>query len=252
MKRSQQGFTLIELLVTIAIIGILAAILFPVFARAREKARQVSCASNLKQIGIAYMQYVQDYDETLPRYDAGPAKPTGSNSLLKSLQPYIKNTQVYLCPSESAATAIDGGVHYSDYNYNLFLGYKSSTSTLAAAKPYMITSLAGLTQPSLTVAFGEYWPNTGQSWFTGVMTSTGAAGVNCASSACSQGMATYPRYPTMRHSQGQNMLFADGHVKFYLTTILPGNLGVGYSRSVYNVITPGSISGNNATVNPAP
>jgi len=62
----RKGFTLIELLVVIAIIAILAAILFPVFARAREKARQTSCLSNMKQIGLAFMMYTQDYDETLP------------------------------------------------------------------------------------------------------------------------------------------------------------------------------------------
>ncbi|MBC7807537.1 MAG: prepilin-type N-terminal cleavage/methylation domain-containing protein, partial [Akkermansiaceae bacterium] len=64
--RVKSGFTLIELLVVIAIIAILAAILFPVFAQAREKARQISCLSNQKQIGIAMMMYVQDYDETYP------------------------------------------------------------------------------------------------------------------------------------------------------------------------------------------
>ncbi|MCE5218350.1 DUF1559 domain-containing protein, partial [bacterium] len=64
MRRRGTGFTLIELLVVIAIIAILAAILFPVFARAREKARQSACQSNLKQIGVAVMMYNQDYDET--------------------------------------------------------------------------------------------------------------------------------------------------------------------------------------------
>ena len=64
--QNKRGFTLIELLVVIAIIAILAAILFPVFAQAREKARQASCQSNLKQIGIAFKMYVQDYDEKWP------------------------------------------------------------------------------------------------------------------------------------------------------------------------------------------
>ncbi|MFH1910322.1 MAG: prepilin-type N-terminal cleavage/methylation domain-containing protein, partial [bacterium] len=63
----KRGFTLIELLVVIAIIAILAAILFPVFAKAREKARQTSCLSNLKQIDLAVLQYAQDYDEMMPR-----------------------------------------------------------------------------------------------------------------------------------------------------------------------------------------
>ena len=65
----RKAFTLIELLVVIAIISILAAILFPVFARARESARRTSCLSNLKQIGLGIMMYVQDYDETYPRYE---------------------------------------------------------------------------------------------------------------------------------------------------------------------------------------
>src|SRR5438045_8254156 len=77
-NRARHAFTLIELLVVIAIIAILAAILFPVFARAREKARQASCQSNLKQIGIAFKMYVQDYDETWP--NAAPLPPNGASS----------------------------------------------------------------------------------------------------------------------------------------------------------------------------
>src|SRR5471032_2231792 len=77
LRSSRRGFTLIELLVVIAIIAILAAILFPVFARARENARRASCQSNLKQIGLAIAQYLQDHDETMPTgtnyYDAGAA-----------------------------------------------------------------------------------------------------------------------------------------------------------------------------------
>jgi prepilin-type N-terminal cleavage/methylation domain-containing protein len=83
IRKSNKGFTLIELLVVIAIIAILAAILFPVFAQAREKARQTSCLSNCKQIGLSLQMYAQDYDETLP--NAGPNWPgNGSNPIFKA------------------------------------------------------------------------------------------------------------------------------------------------------------------------
>jgi prepilin-type N-terminal cleavage/methylation domain-containing protein len=102
MPRSRAAFTLIELLVVIAIIAILAAILFPVFAQARERARQISCVSNMKQLGLAVMMYAQDYDETYPltaNYGVAP-DPT---IWPEALQPYIKNQGVFNCPSASGA-----------------------------------------------------------------------------------------------------------------------------------------------------
>ncbi len=108
MVRRRSGFTLIELLVVIAIIAILAAILFPVFAQAREKARQTSCLSNIKQIGLATVMYVQDYDETFPMNlyfgQGGPAGMCLFPSYM-ALIPYEKNVQIYQCPS--APEAID-------------------------------------------------------------------------------------------------------------------------------------------------
>ena len=120
MNQRKQGFTLIELLVVIAIIAILAAILFPVFAKAREKARQISCLSNEKQIGLGIMQYVQDYDETMPAGYAygdtvggtacsvpgGSAAPgagcdaTGIRSYSGMIMPYVKSNQVFVCPDD--------------------------------------------------------------------------------------------------------------------------------------------------------
>lgn len=90
---NRSGFTLIELLVVIAIISILAAILFPVFAKAREKARTASCQSNLKQLSTAMLMYVQDYDEVHPYASAG------NNTWPRLIHPYTQNLQVYLCPS---------------------------------------------------------------------------------------------------------------------------------------------------------
>src|ERR1041385_5961651 len=99
--RKQDGFTLIELLVVIAIIAILAAILFPVFAQAREKARQTSCLSNTKQWGLGITMYVQDYDETMPisGYEAF-LNPT--SYWWNSVAPYVKNSAVAACPSDTA------------------------------------------------------------------------------------------------------------------------------------------------------
>jgi prepilin-type N-terminal cleavage/methylation domain-containing protein/prepilin-type processing-associated H-X9-DG protein len=97
-REHRSGFTLIELLVVIAIIAILAAILFPVFSRAREKARATSCLSNLKQLALAINMYTQDYDETMP--PAVEANATGSYTVWHVIQPYIRNTQIYVCPSD--------------------------------------------------------------------------------------------------------------------------------------------------------
>lgn len=118
MKR---GFTLIELLVVIAIIAILAAILFPVFAKAREKARQTSCLNNLKQLGLAMIQYAQDYDERFPAR-SGPLftdpalgefnlrlDGTHQHGWATRILPYIKNSQVYVCPSNSFRSC---GINY--------------------------------------------------------------------------------------------------------------------------------------------
>jgi prepilin-type N-terminal cleavage/methylation domain-containing protein/prepilin-type processing-associated H-X9-DG protein len=96
-----KGFTLIELLVVIAIIAILASILFPVFGRARENARRSSCQSNLKQIGLGILQYVQDFDEKYPMRYYGGAAGQDANSWRRSIFPYVKSTQLFACPSNT-------------------------------------------------------------------------------------------------------------------------------------------------------
>jgi len=103
--QTSKAFTLIELLVVIAIIAILAAILFPVFAQAREKARTASCMSNCKQLGLAFLMYVQDYDEHMPFGGWRPASsdPDGNGTWdwQNTTMPYVKNAQVYYCPSST-------------------------------------------------------------------------------------------------------------------------------------------------------
>jgi prepilin-type N-terminal cleavage/methylation domain-containing protein/prepilin-type processing-associated H-X9-DG protein len=109
----REGFTLIELLVVIAIIGLLAAILFPVFGRVREKARQSSCASNEKQLGLAMMQYVQDNDEMYP-WASGDGWQSG-------IMPYLQSKNVYVCPSNSLRANT-----YTAGTYTLPVSYAAS------------------------------------------------------------------------------------------------------------------------------
>ncbi|MFO8082296.1 MAG: prepilin-type N-terminal cleavage/methylation domain-containing protein [Armatimonadota bacterium] len=148
----RNGFTLIELLVVIAIIAILAAILFPVFARAREKARQSSCLSNVKQINTGIMMYTQDYDEMLPKARFWY---TGSNRpylYTRAVKPYVANEQIFICPSDSDGRYVEGwgssphrselsyGFNWDNNNSNAKLGdieYPAQTILIADARGYM-------------------------------------------------------------------------------------------------------------------
>jgi prepilin-type N-terminal cleavage/methylation domain len=132
------AFTLIELLVVIAIIAILAAILFPVFAQARQKARQAACASNLKQIGIAIIQYTQDYDGVIPPAEIVYDPPVEAHvvSWPTLVYPYIKNEQVFVCPGA------DEGLFVPDANYITATGGPTAwaptpaSGGTATTKPY--------------------------------------------------------------------------------------------------------------------
>jgi prepilin-type N-terminal cleavage/methylation domain-containing protein/prepilin-type processing-associated H-X9-DG protein len=108
MLSNRRAFTLIELLVVIAIIAILAAILFPVFAQAREKARQTSCLSNVKQIGLGVMMYCQDYDETMPigGYWVDAVGGPQESRWYWDVEPYIKSRLIRACPSNPFAKNI--------------------------------------------------------------------------------------------------------------------------------------------------
>ncbi|MDQ2687639.1 MAG: DUF1559 domain-containing protein [Armatimonadota bacterium] len=126
---TRRGFTLIELLVVIAIIAILAAILFPVFAKAREKARQIACISNEKQVGLALIQYSQDYDENLIRtwytYNDKSDPATDRYKWMDAIYPYIKSENVFTCPSDSVNRYVyykklagPDDAHYGSYALN--------------------------------------------------------------------------------------------------------------------------------------
>ena len=124
-SQKKSGFTLIELLVVIAIIAILAAILFPVFAQARAQARKTTCISNNKQLGLAIMMYVQDYDELLPMAMVKTIPPKGDNFLFQVaswqnlVQPYVKNWGLFICPDDNLKNA--DPVNYFDpfLNYGM-------------------------------------------------------------------------------------------------------------------------------------
>jgi prepilin-type N-terminal cleavage/methylation domain-containing protein len=144
LRKPAAGFTLIELLVVIAIIAILAAILFPVFAQAREKARQASCLSNLKQLGTALLMYVQDYDEQFPSgsKEAFANGPTNLNTDVAGvgwagqLYPYTKNAQVLKCPDDSTAnvnaTSTTMALYPVSYVYNYNIALNPSDASMNA------------------------------------------------------------------------------------------------------------------------
>jgi len=137
--RTRKAFTLIELLVVIAIIAILAAILFPVFAKAREKARQASCSSNVKQQSLGCLMYGQDVDGRMPlniwTSSTAVPQPVHQRTWATNIYPYTKNVQIYACPSSSSTTrtpaAAGSGtwgpyiqVPYGHYGYS---GWMSNT-----------------------------------------------------------------------------------------------------------------------------
>jgi prepilin-type N-terminal cleavage/methylation domain-containing protein/prepilin-type processing-associated H-X9-DG protein len=127
-----KAFTLIELLVVIAIIAILAAILFPVFAQAREKARQATCASNLKQIALGVIQYEQDYDEDYPTQglSSGNDNYDYGQTAVTIVQPYIKSYDVFTCPDDPQAAPPTNSSGYVgpklSYVFNGAMGYDTN------------------------------------------------------------------------------------------------------------------------------
>lgn len=254
----RNGFTLIELLVVIAIIALLAAILFPVFARARENARRTSCQSNLKQISLGFIQYVQDYDETYPGASLWDGVVWQGWPL--EIQPYLKSDQILQCPSEPTKAPGSNwkGAGYSDYRANYRILDKDA---LGAANVPGI-KLSTLTQSALTVLLHDDFTGTANDSGEGVLRYGAGCGsqYNCAVASANT-LAFFKvdfgasSSGGIRHLEGQNFAFADGHVKWYAanatqTTAYAEN-GY-YSSKVYNGVTPGSTSGSSPTFNPTP
>ena len=259
MKHNQttkSAFTLIELLVVIAIIAILAAILFPVFARARENARRSSCQSNLKQMGLGTLQYVQDYDEKyMPVLIStgfsygGPPTYAPPRGWADAIYPYTKSVQINQCPSEPTEFNSTGqpNANFVDYVYNNKLGGGGAINTLNSG-----VSQAAINSVSLTVLIGESLSGSASQWTEGCDIVT-----NCPTSAAGQFalIADSPAAasPTVaRHLEGHNFAFADGHVKWYRAAgpVVVGSVG-GFkqfrSTAVYNAATPLDVSKSSPT-----
>lgn len=186
---SRRGFTLIELLVVIAIIAILAAILFPVFARAREKARQITCASNLKQMGIAFFMYNSDWDET---YVTNPQWKT-------KLQPYIRNTQINYCPSRLQKPWNPAEEMPWYYGHGFNIGVPPGLGSVVVAG-FVGRPEAAIAAPSLKILVAE-WDRCN-------------AGPPVGDQGLFHGGATCFWACTTVHNGGSNVLFGDGHVKW--------------------------------------
>ena len=201
MFRSR-GFTLIELLVVIAIIAILAAILFPVFARARERARQASCVSNVRQIMTAALMYAQDYDTRLPRFmeftaSPGVTYPGGGVNRRAAwyflLQPYVQNQDLFDCPSAERDQHWGGNFQNNvSYGWNRALAHYGSLS-----RGFRLRDIA---EPSTHQAVSDVIPgdpNVGISYYQrdGWRDDHGAV--------------------DDRHNGGANVGFVDGHAKWH-------------------------------------
>jgi prepilin-type N-terminal cleavage/methylation domain-containing protein/prepilin-type processing-associated H-X9-DG protein len=227
ITRDKKAFTLIELLIVIAIIAILAAILFPVFARARENARRSSCQSNLKQISLGVLQYRQDFDELSIITTTDRSSPNvNGRGWAFNLQPYLKSTQIYQCPSETTSPSDDVTSNgYTDYwiNHNNTL-YDSSSNITGGINE------TSMPFPTMTVMLGDG-------------DKTGGAGTVGNNQSCCAGTSSYDMKPEgswdwgwylvgqatvradgarqdrgtggIRHLDGINLAFFDGHVKWY-------------------------------------
>jgi prepilin-type N-terminal cleavage/methylation domain-containing protein/prepilin-type processing-associated H-X9-DG protein len=236
----RRGFTLIELLVVIAIIAVLAAILFPVFAQAREKARQASCLSNVKQIGVGAMMYAQDYDET---FMVGANNTPGGNfRWYRDIAPYIKNNVIRNCPSNTRRVVRDGS--WTNYGINVSISpwgdWKRPVSLAEINAPAGLVLASDTGQFSNTLMGDSAARNDPLKWMAHHIDATDwllmgpyvwpgmPYGGHPYRADCGITTDNRCRRPLPIHNGGPNVLFADGHAKWMRNDQLIGPMPDGW------------------------
>jgi len=223
--RGRNGFTLIELLVVIAIIAILAAILFPVFAKAREKARQTSCLNNVKQMVSAWNQYVNDWDEAIPPYRWGWESQAGGRSGFwwDSMQPYISNWSIFVCPTVGKPDSTNVNSDYIGqggygYNYSHMAHCCLGNPNFGGYNHANAFRLSQYQKPAETMVMGD-----GQGTCTSYAPTTTSSTIACwlcmpdtfPANGGHGGCNAYPWNKwANRHNGGGNYGFMDGHAKW--------------------------------------